>query len=193
VRFALQLSGLILTGSMIGGAPAFAADATTPVDLTQRNSGYAPSGATALPAEKKAPLKNETLQDKRVDKTTIEKQLAPAADRKSSIDVKESRDKTVREKDSHRPETREQPTSAFNNRKAAISTANDTSKPPTVKRYQDSLAAASVSNMARFPAMDKATGAKINRFVFRKNPVDANASLAPQSATRAGGDPVAPK
>jgi hypothetical protein len=193
VRFALQLSGLILTGSVIAGTAAFAADATTPVDPKQRNGNYAPSGATTLPTDKKTPLKNETVQEKRVEKTTIEKQLAPAADRKSSIDVTETRDKVVREKDSHRPEVREQPTSNFNNRKAAISTASDTTKPPTVKRYQDSLAAASVSNMARFPAMDRATSAKINRFVFRKNPVDASGSVDPKSATRAGGDPMAPK
>ena len=100
------------------------------------------------------------------------------------MDVKETRDKEVREKKSHRPDTIEQPTSAFNHRPAAISTDANTRKPPTVTKYQDSLTSASATNMARFPAIDRATTAKINRFTFRKNPSEPSAM--------AGGSPVIP-
>jgi hypothetical protein len=141
---------------------------------------------------KQTPAVNEVVQEKRVEKNTIEKQQAAVGDRRAAIDVSEAREKNVREKDSRRPETREQPTSPLNHRRAAISTAADTSKPEMVKRYQDSLASASVTNMARFPAMDGATGAKINRFVFRKNPVEPS-SIDPRSATRVGSTHVEQK
>lgn len=149
-----------------------AANATSPVDPTQRNTSLAPAG-TVTPA-KKAPAVNPVLQDKRVEKPEFEKSVAPLGERRSAIDVTETREKTVREKDSRRPEVIEQKTSAYNHRPAGVSTDGDTTKPPTVAKYQDSLTAASASNMARFPAVDRATTAKINRFVFRKNPPDSS-------------------
>jgi hypothetical protein len=41
--------------------------------------------------------------------------------------------------------------------------------------------------MARFPAMDQATGVKLNRFVFRKNPPDNGGALPGAPVTPAGG------
>ena len=64
----------------------------------------------------------------------------------------------VREKQSHRVEPVEVPRSAFDHRTATISTGGDTKQPPLVRKYQDSLVAASATNMARFPALDRATG-----------------------------------
>jgi hypothetical protein len=159
------------------GAAAWAADATTTVDYTQRNSPYAPATGAAVTPDKESPKAktNETLQQKRVDKTTIDKATSPLGDRRAAIDLTETREKQVKEKQSHRPEVVEQPKSAFNQRQAGISTAGNTYKPPMVSKYQDSLTSASATNMARFPAIDRATGAKINRFVFRKNPSDAGA------------------
>ena len=161
---------LLVSGLCLGAARG--AEATAPVDYTQRNTPYAPGAAAAVPAEKKTPVVNEPLQEKRVDKTTLDKRPAAVGDKRAAIDIQEAREKTVREKDSHRPEKIEQPTSALNHRPAAISTSGDLTKPPTVTKYQDGLTAASATNMARFPAIDKATSAKINRFVFRKNPAD---------------------
>ena len=163
-----------------------AADATTPIDYTQRNTPFAPGGAVAPdkqnPADKASPV-----QDKRVDKTTVEKKSSPLGDRRAAIDISETREKNVREKESRRPEKIEQPVSAMNHKPSAISTADDTKKPPTVAKTRDSLSAASASNRARFPALDKATGAKINRFVFRKNPVETEALTTGATVTPAGG------
>ncbi len=180
----MKLPSLIAAGSLtlVGSAALFAEDAITPVDYTQHNGAFAPA-ATVNP-EKKTPLRDSALQNQRVEKTVIDKPSAPLGDRRAPIDVQETREKFVREKDSHRPETVEQPMSAFNHREAAIATATATTKPPTVSKYQDSLTAASASNMARFPALDRATTAKINRFVFRKN--------APDAPSPAGGAPVTP-
>lgn len=188
----MKPTGLIVLVSLgVCAAQVWAADATTPVDYTQRNTPFAPAGSVS--ADKKTPETNSTVQDKRVDKTTIEKQTSVIGERRAAVEMKEAREKNVREKESHRPEKTEQPTSVFNRRPAAMSTAVDTKKPPTVAKYQDGLTAASAANMARFPALDGATGAKINRFVFRKNPEEKTALTAGTTVTPAAGGPVLQK
>jgi shikimate kinase len=67
-----------------------------------------------------------------------------------------------------------------------MSTAADATKPQVLTKYQDGLTSASATNMARFPALDRMTGAKINRFVFRKNAPDT-AALSGATVTPAGG------
>lgn len=192
----MKLSGLVLLASFcLPPSAAEAVDATAPVDYTQRNTAFAPT--TTVAPEKKAPEVDSAMQDKRFDTSVVDKKPAAVGDRRAAIDLKEARDKTIREKDSHRPEVVAQPTSAYNHREAAISTTGDTKKPPTVSKYQDSLSAASASNMARFPALDQATGAKINRFVFRKNAPDTAAAdasakggalaITPENTVSAGG------
>jgi len=182
-RSAMKPSGLPLLAILgVGFSTGLSADATSPVDYTQRNDPYAP--AAGVTPKKQAPETNATVQEKRVDKTVIERKVAPVGERRSPVDITETREKQVREKDSRRPEKIEQPTSAYNHRPAAISTEANTRKPPTVAKYQDSIAAASATNMARFPAVDRATTAKVNRFVFRKNPSE--------SSSVAGSSPVIP-
>ena len=150
-----------------------AADATTPVDYTQRNELFAPADGTALP--KKKPAINDRVQEKRVEKSTLEKQKSTLGGREAAIDITETRPKQVREKDSHRPEVIEHTTSEYNHRSSSISTATDTSKPRIVSKYQDSMAAAPTWGGVR--ALDGATTAKINRFVFRKNPSEPAAAV----------------
>jgi hypothetical protein len=184
-RLAMKSAGLVVIFAAITCVPtAGAADATTPIDYAQRNTPFAPAGSVAPekqnPADKTAPV-----QDKRFEKTTVDKKTAPLGERRAAIDMSE--EKNIREKDSRRPEKIDHPESTYNHRQSAISTSDDTKKPPTVAKFQDSLTAASASNMARFPALDKATGAKINRFVFRKNPVEADAAAAAANVTPAGG------
>lgn len=192
MRFALRQSSYLVLALALAGA-ARAADATTPVDYTQRNDPFAP-GAAATTQKKNTPQTNDTLQNKRVEKTTVEKQTAPLADRRAPITLEETREKSVREKESRRPETVEQPTSAFNHKQAAISTGAATTKPPMVAKYQESLAAATpwgpgaaTGNTAKFSATDAATTAQINRFVFRKNPADASVARDAGKVTPAGG------
>jgi hypothetical protein len=182
----MKLSRVIAASlSLLGASAVRSADATAPVDYTQRNQPFAPA-ATITPEKQDLP-RADTVQDKRVEKATLDKKPAAVGDRRAPIAIEEARDKNLREKNSSRPETVEQPMNAFNHRDAAITTAADTKKPPLVARYQDSLAAASVSNMARFPALDRATTAKINRFVFRKNAPDATAVTADAAVTPAAG------
>lgn len=186
----MQPTGLVfIAGILICSLPLQAADATTTIDYTQRNTPFAPGGSAPVLPENQSPKSkpNEAVQEKRFDATTVEKKTSVVGERRAAIDVKEARDKTVVEKNSHRPEVKEQPTSSFNHRTAAIATGTDTTKPPTVTKYQDGLASASATNMARFPAMDRATNAKINRFVFQKNPAEPTVASDSRSVTAAAG------
>lgn len=164
-----------------------AADATSPVDPAQRNAPYSP--AATVSADKQTPAANldSRVQERRYDTTTVERKTSPLSGQRSAIDVQEARDKNVREKDSQRPTALEQPLSAYNHRLAGYSTGSDTTKPPTVTKYQDGLTAASASNMARFPAIDQATTAKINRFVFRKNAAEPHSLAEGAVVVPAGG------
>ena len=163
---------------------AWAADATTPVDLTQRNATY-PTGATVTP-DKRRPVVDESVQQKRVTPDVVDKKPAAVGDRRAGVEVSEANEKTVREKEVRTPEKIEPPRSRYDQQRSRYSTASDTKKPPTVTRYQESLTAASATNMARFPALDSATSAKINRFIFRKN----GGELA-DTARKAGVTPAA--
>lgn len=171
----------------VGGLSGWAAEATSPVDATERNPTYAPT-ATVMP-DKQTPASNPNtrVQNRRFQTTTVERQTSPMEGQRAAIEMREARDKNVWEKDSHRPEPTEQPMSAFNHKLTTISTGNNTTKPPTVTKYQESLTAASASNMARFPAFDRATSARINRFVFRKNPTEAEGAQEGAAVTPAAG------
>ncbi len=164
------------------------ANPTAPVDLAQRNAPFSPA-ATIAP-DKQSPARDDAVQTKRVEKTIIEKTPAAVGDRRAAIDLQETRDKNIREKKSSRPEGREHSVSTFNHREATFATATDTTKPPMVAKYQDGLTAATAVKPTQFSALDRATAAKLNRFVFRKN----SAELAPVTGgapvTSAGGAPI---
>lgn len=177
--------GILAVTCVLTGA-GWAADATTPVDYTQRNATFAPG--TSGPVQKKELPKADAVQGRKVDKQVNDRKMLDApGDRRSPIEVGETREKNVVDKDVRQPEKIERQVSAFNQKPAAITTAGDTTKPPTVAKFQDRLTAASASNMARFPALDGATGAKINRFVFRKNGDDNTALTNGAPVTPAAG------
>ena len=184
---------IVLASVMLGPlATGRAADATQPFDLTQRNDSFAPA-ATLAPATT-APKLDTAVQDRRVEPAVIVRQPSSLGDRRAALDVREVHEKDIVDRNAHRPAAVEQPLSSFNHRAAALTAGADTKKPERVARYQDSLAAASASNLARFPAVGRATTAKINRFVFRKNAPDTPAALdAPvtSAAANGGGSPTA--
>jgi hypothetical protein len=188
----MRTRGFFLLGTLaVFAVLARGADATTPIDYTQRNGPFAPAGSYS--AEKQTPTTNAAVQEKRVDTKTVEKKPAVVGERRAAIELKEAKEKQVREKDSHRPEKIDVPNSAFNHQQALISTGADTTKPPMVTKYQDKLVSASATNMARFPAIDGATGAKINRFVFRKNPEEKSVTTTAADSTPAAGGSVIQK
>lgn len=164
----MKVSGFFLIAIFALGAGARAADATSPIDYTQRNTPFAP-GTTAPATESRAPEKNESLQERRVEKNVVDKAKAPVGDRRAAVEISETKSKTVIEKSTLPTEKRTHVPSAFDHRESGITTKEEAMPSTRVAKYQDSLSAASATNMARFPALGKATTGKINRFVFRKN------------------------
>jgi hypothetical protein len=162
-----------------------AADVTAPLDPSKRSSEFSAEG-TVTP-DKRQPETNARVQDKRVEPAKVDRQPAAVGDKRAPIEPGETREKRVVEKEARQPEKIEQPDSRYNHREAKVSTTEDTRKPPLVAKYQDGLAAASASNMARFPALDQATGAKLNRFVFRKNPEEPGSAVSGAPVTPAAG------
>src|SRR5688572_24839005 len=79
-----------------------AADATTPIDYTQRNGPYAP--VESVTSQKQKPAANSSVQEKRVNLPVLEKKESSLRGRETAIEVKEAHPKNVRIKDSHRPE-----------------------------------------------------------------------------------------
>jgi hypothetical protein len=187
----MKTSGLAVALILVAGAlNGRAADATSPIDYTQRNTTYAPDGSVTVP--KQSPASNRAAQqDKRVEKRAVEKSLAPVGERRAGVDVTETREKPVREKDSRRPEVVERKASTYDHKTAPVSTGAHTTSPPMVAKYNDSMMAASAANMARFPAVDRSTTAKINRFVFRRNPAEPGAvTEGSRVVPAAGGSPL---
>lgn len=161
---------------------------TAPLDPAKRSPEFAVEG-TVTP-EKRSPETNAQVQGKRVEPPTVDRKPAAVGDKRALIEPGETREKRLVEKDARQPERIDQPDSRYNHREAKVSTAEDTRKPPLVAKYQDGLAAASASNMARFPALDQATGAKLNRFVFRKNPEEPGSAVSGAPVTPAAGGAV---
>lgn len=165
-----------------------AADATRTLDYTARNTPFAPEAAVKPPVQ--SPAVVEDLQNKRVTPGVIERKTSPVGSRKAAIDVTETRPKSVQEKVVKSPDSKSPARSDLTDKRSGITTATQVN-PQRVSKYQESLVAASATNMARFPAVGRDTTAKVNRFVFRKNagePVDTpiGAPISPA----AGGSPI---
>jgi hypothetical protein len=186
----MKVSSLLAVASLVLIPGLRAADATTPIDYTQRNGAFAP-GAT-VPIQKKTLPTADGVQNRRVDVPTVDKTPAVVGERRAAIDVTEAQPKQVRSSDTRRPEASTPPLNPFNHRPAGMTTAGDTTKPPMVGKYQDSLTAANATKVERMSATGRGTTARINRFVFRKNPDDTSAALQGASITPvAGGSPIA--
>ncbi len=183
----MKLSGLVAFAgiSLLSSVLARATNATAPVDYAQRNPDLAPA-ATIAP-EKRSPAIDPAVQDRRVEKAVVAKPAAPLGAQRSAIDVVEARDKNVRPTNARAPEAVTPPRSTFDHRAAAVSPAQNLRQPELVAKYQDEMKAASAYTMASFPAPARATTAKINRFVFRKNPEPSLATDGAPVIPAAGG------
>ena len=171
--------------SVIPGARG--ADATSPVNPAQRNAPFAPAPGLAPDRQAPSGSVNTQVQESRVVPPVVERKDSSLGARRAPVSTGETREKEMIGKEVRAPETLPRPMSAFDHQSSARSTKEETIRPPTVKRYQDSLDAASASNVARFSALGGATTAKINRFVFRKNSGEPDRALADAPLTPAAG------
>lgn len=168
-------------------AAARGADATSPVNPAQRNEPFSPGPGAAPERQAPAGSVNTRVQDSRVAPPVVERKESPLGERRAPVATGETREKEMIGKAVRPTETLPRPMSAFDHQSSTHSTKEETVRPPKVARYQESLDAASASNMARFPALGGATTAKINRFVFRKNAPDPDRALSDAPATPAAG------
>lgn len=170
-----------------GIAAARAADATSPVDPAQRNEPFAPTSGITPERQVPAGSVNGRVQERRVEPAVVDRKESPLGERRAPVEVGESREKNVINKDVRPSEPLRLPMNRMDHQTSARSTTDETRKPPIVAKYQDGLDAASTSNMARFPALNGATTAKINRFIFRKNGVESERALGDAAVTPAAG------
>ena len=185
----LRTAAVLLLAAMVA---ARGADATSPLNPAQRNETLAPGPGISPDLRTPSESVNSSVQENRVSPTVVERKESTLGSRRAPVETGETRDKTVVDKDVRIPETIRYPMSPFDHQSSARSTKEETKRPPTVAKYQDSLDAASASNMARFPALNGATTAKINRFIFRKNTAEPDRVLgdAPVTPAAGGSSPV---
>jgi hypothetical protein len=151
-----------------------------PIDVTQRNAEFSTGAATSPVGP--TPQVDHAIQDRRVEKNVLPKPSAGAMPR-AAIEATESFPKPRREAPGEalaplpprvNPETQR------------ASLPDRVKQPQKVKRYEDSLAAARATSLARYPELQTgAAPAKLNRFVFRKN-VPEPALVTPASGPAAG-------
>src|SRR5688572_2661450 len=114
--FSMKLLRVLVLASL--GLTPFAsraADATSPVDATQRNATFSPAGTLAPTVQK--PQASHGLQSRRVEVPVLDKLPAAAGERRTPIDPKEAGEKPVQEKRSQRPRVVEVPLSDFSHRR----------------------------------------------------------------------------
>lgn len=173
---------LVAPGSLV------AADAAK-VDYTQRNESFAP--AAGVQPEKRSPELNRALQDRRVAPSVTNPAGGAPTERRSPIDVVESRDKRVLTLETQKPTVRAPELSPFDHRESRFKTGESAEKPKLVTRYQDAITAANATTQKRSPALGADTTARVNRFVFRRNVTTpaATTGAVPGSSTPAAARP----
>ncbi len=177
---AIAMVHLLLTGAGSG----WGANPAGPIDVTQRNAKFAP--IASIQPDKRTPQIDRDLQDRRVGTAVLDLPRAGALPR-AAIDIAETRPKSLRETPRSLLAPIPPASSPANRRAATISTSADAVRPPLVSRYQDGFTAAREANLARFPAFEGASTAKLSRFVFRKNAPDVAPVSAAAVAAPAGG------
>ncbi len=179
----MTFSGAIIVG-VAGLFSAALLHGATPLPVDARASEARLPTAIRPASAVQSPSDRRTLENRRLDQTTTAPVAENVRERTAPLAVHEAQPKTVRENIVQHPSSLPQPRSAFDGRNASIATADTLARPPLVKKYQDSLAAASAANMSRFPAADSKTVGRINRFVFRKNGPSAASPGSDVSAAR---------
>ncbi len=178
-----------------------AASAADPTKVTpdQQNTQLAPGAdntdtrLTPGNTDNQLPFKrDDRVQNNRFTTPELrDKQLAPVGDRRSPIDVTETREKTIIDrKDFPKPEVRDNKMSPDNAQMFRTQPKGDAIKKyDMVGKYQNRMTDAANASAQRQPKLEKRTTFdKINRFVFRRNgPGEDGNSLV----TKAGGGSTA--
>jgi len=137
------------------------------VDYSERNNPYAP--AASVSPDKRAPQRNDSLQDRRISPTVIDQPTAAIGSRQAPIDIAETTAKTLITPASRRPETRAIEMNAFDHRESRFQPDAEQAGPKLAARYQTALTSARATNVTGSLAAGADTTARVNRFVFHRN------------------------
>lgn len=176
--FALAVLATVLASGPLIGAPNRA-------DVSERSSVTTEEKAV-LPENK--PLeRNEVLMDQKVDKKLYERKGALVGERRSSIEMKESKDKQmfVAPENKHYEKV-ERKESVWQGKTASrFATGDNGYRSKSAIRFQDKIADASpVVDNVKPVVSQRTTFDKVNRFAFRRNadPVGVTAAGSGKAA-----------
>ena len=129
----MNLRGVFIfaVGGFVSTATLAAADAAK-VDYTQRNEPFAP--AAGVTPEKRSPEHNRTVQDRRVAPSVTNPAGSVPSERRSPIDLAETKEKRVLAPEIQQPTVRAPELSPFDHRESRFNTAGSTEKPKLVTR-----------------------------------------------------------
>jgi hypothetical protein len=115
--------------------------------------------------------RNEVLMDRRFEGQEFERKEAPVGDRRSTIELEESREKTLfPTPDQKEYELLERKDSPWSGKESRFSTREDAYRTQVAERFQDKIGDASPFPGTPTPVVSKRTTFdRINRFAFRKN------------------------
>ncbi|HEY0944846.1 MAG TPA: hypothetical protein VGD81_06245 [Opitutaceae bacterium] len=162
---------VLVTLAVLFAAPAMRADDPSRVDAAKRSESFAPPATTVAPGKRELP-KAEAVQERRAAAPEkVEKKSAPAAGRRAAVDLEESREKTIIDKQTRpRPEAPPRELNAWNKEPARIQPGATAKPPEFVERYQSRMKDAAAAASQSKPELEKRTTfSSLNRFVFRKN------------------------
>ncbi len=153
------------------------------LDASKRATRISTDEKAVLPGNR--PLeRNEVLMDRRVPTNTVERREALVGERRSGIEIEETREKRFfRTPERSQPEVLERQQSPWNGRESRFSTRDDAYRSRVATRFQDKIGAAHPITDNTQPAISKRTTFdRANRFAFRHN--DAR----PPGVTAAGSE-----
>jgi hypothetical protein len=176
--------GFILAALVLSPA-AFAAPAG--VDAGKKAGEFSSEHAAVLPGKKNTEL-NVVVGEKRFATESIERKSAVVGDRRSTIAVRETREKKLfATPDRKEYEVVERKDSRWAGKSSRFSTSEDRFECKVAVRFQDRIGDASPFNDNVKPIVSKRTSFdKINRFAFRRN-AEQGVSV---SKAGSGQDPV---
>ncbi|RRJ95881.1 hypothetical protein Ga0100231_018010 [Opitutaceae bacterium TAV4] len=164
-------------------------NATTPVDATRTNAQFIPETTVTPEVKDKktaARLQSKRFQDPR-SRQVREKKPAPAADKRSNIELKETREKNVRDKKEITVEKRTPEKSLYDGKRSRIQTSDLFDTTRKTNRFQSYIKDAVPLTKTSEPYIEKrASLDTINRFAFRRNGIPASDKITVTPA----GDPL---
>ncbi|MCX6938732.1 MAG: hypothetical protein NTU80_12735 [Verrucomicrobia bacterium] len=157
------------------------------VDATRRATSVSTEQKAVLP--EKVPLqKNEVLTDQRFESQTVPKKDALVGERRSTIETKETREKTMIQPERKDYDKIDRKDSPWAGKISRYSTKDDTYTTERTNRFQDKIGEASpVTNKVKPVTSQRTVFDRINRFAFRKNS-DTSVTLSTAGSEKAPTD-----